>query len=86
MKNIIIIWAILMTQSSAPPELYTADNTLLSAWSSKKQEEEPVVIDLHELEQESMEKVKILIDYKLKQSRKPLAKKKPLAEKIEKPQ
>ncbi len=49
--------------------------------------EQPILIDLQRLDPDSMDKVKILIAYKLKQSQKSIAKnnKKPLAEKIQKP-
>ena len=51
------------------------------------QNEQPILIDLKRLDPESMDKVKILIAYKLKQSQKSIAKnnKKPIAEKILKP-
>ncbi len=52
-----------------------------------KQNEQPILIDLKRLDSDSMDKVKILIAYKLKQSQKSIAKnnKKPLVEKIQKP-
>ena len=55
--------------------------------SKAMQSEQPILIDLQRLDGESMDKVKILIAYKLRQSQKSIAKNnnKPLAEKMKKP-